>query len=78
MVAYREHMRLRIPLSAISAQAHKLGAQTKLTLDSVTDLVTLAKQWEVLCPSNPKNSGSVSTSNFKTPSSTTLPRSCRR
>lgn len=71
-------MRLHIPLCALSTQAHGLDSQTKLTFDSVTELVTLIKQWEVLCLSSPKNSGDGSTSNFKTPSSTTSPRSSRR
>ena len=78
IVAYRECMRLHIPLSAISAQAHRLNSQTKLTLDGVTELVTLITQWEVLCLSSPKNSGDGSTSNFKIPSSMTSPRSSRR
>jgi len=78
MVVYREYMRLRIPLSAISVQPHQLDSKTKLTLDSVTELVTLIKQWEVLCPSSLKNSGDGSTSKFKTPSSMTSHRSSRR
>jgi hypothetical protein len=56
-VIYQGHMQLRIPLSAthLSAPAQSLG--TKLTLESVTELVLLTQQCEALCPFFPTLSG---------------------
>ena len=43
-VAYREHMTLRIPLQATTLMATQPATPTKLTLDAVRELVTLAEQ----------------------------------
>ena len=59
-VIYRDPMRLRIPLSATDLAPARQGPLSKLTLAAVTELVTLAEQGELLCPSPPKPSGSGS------------------
>ncbi len=60
VVAYRGYMRLRIPVSATQLVPPQRYLSTKLTLESVTELVTLAKQCEVLCQSNRVQSGADS------------------
>ncbi|MBD2628921.1 hypothetical protein [Trichormus variabilis] len=60
VVAYQGHMRLRIPLSATQLAIPKQYLCTKLTLESVTELVNLVKECEVLCQSNPVKSGVAS------------------
>ena len=77
-VRYRDYMRLRIPWSATSLAPPRQLSTTKLTLAAVTELVTLARQCEVLCPSPPKPSGRGSRRRSKTPSSKNSPQSCRR
>ncbi|GEM_PF-5205128 len=69
VVAYRGYMRLRVPIEAthLAPQHSYLG--TKLTLESVTELVTLATECEVLCQSNPAQSGTASAQNCNKPSS---------
>ncbi|MDJ0733511.1 MAG: hypothetical protein QNJ47_05380 [Nostocaceae cyanobacterium] len=44
VVAYQGHMRLRIPLSATQLSLPQQYISTKLTLKSVTELVTVATQ----------------------------------
>lgn len=70
VVVYQGHMRLRIPLSATQLSLPKQYLGTKLTLESVTDLVTLATECEVLCQSNPVKSGAASPRRSKKKSST--------
>ncbi len=60
VVAYRGYMRLRIPLEATQLTPPQRYLSTKLTLESVTELVTLVFQCEVLCLSNPVQSGVAS------------------
>jgi hypothetical protein len=57
-------MVLRIELSAtdLAADTHRTRT-TKLTSQAVTELATLAKQCEVLCPTDPKTSGEDSRPN---------------
>ena len=69
IVKYQGHMRLRIPLSATQLTPTKRYLGTKITRDSVTELVTLASQCEVLCPSHRDKSGSVCPQNDKNKSS---------
>jgi hypothetical protein len=59
VVAYQGHMRLRIPLAATQLALPQEVLGTKLTWESVTELVTLAEQCEILCPSQPPPSGSA-------------------
>jgi hypothetical protein len=56
-VVYRDTMTLRIPLAATNLTAPQPGSPTKLTLDAVLELVTLAEQCEAVCPSDPAMSG---------------------
>lgn len=77
-VAYDQQMTLRIPLEATNLGPTRPRSQTKLTLDALTELITLAEQYEVLCPTNLKKSGLVCQSKSKTKSSTSSRRSSRR
>lgn len=67
LVRYRQHIHLRIALSATDLVPARQTPRSKLTLASVTDLVTLAKPYEELCPSHPKRSGSDYRPRTKTP-----------
>jgi hypothetical protein len=58
-------MLLRIPLAATSLSPSLPVVRTKLTTQALQELVTLATQGEVLCPSNPPPSGLASLSNSK-------------
>jgi hypothetical protein len=58
LVVYRDYMTLRIPLAATNLTAPRPALPTKLTLDAVLALVTLAEQCEALCPPHPLMSGS--------------------
>ncbi|MDJ0682390.1 MAG: hypothetical protein QNJ18_21325, partial [Xenococcaceae cyanobacterium MO_167.B52] len=49
IVKYQGYMRLRIPLSATQLTPSIQYLGTKITRDSVSELVTLASQCEVLC-----------------------------
>lgn len=60
-----DSMRIRIPLSATKVAQHQQALGSKLTLESVTELVTLAQQYEILCPSLPTPSGTVLTPHCK-------------
>ncbi len=65
LVAYRQYMLLRIPVRATSLSPSLPVHRTKLTLEAVRDLVTLATQCEVLCPPVPTMSGPASRPNSK-------------
>src|SRR5215475_4787864 len=78
LVAYRQYMVLRIPVTATSLFPSLPVAHTKLTFQAVQDLVTLATQCEVLCPLAPPPSGPASLPNSKRKSGKNLPRSSRR
>lgn len=77
-VAYRERMVLMIPLPATSLQPTRRGAATKLTLEAIQDLVTLAGESEDACPSTRATSGVSSLKTSAVPSPMTLPRSSGR
>jgi len=64
-----DRMRIRIPLSATQLALPQRALGSKLTLESVTELVTLAQQYEILCPSLPTPSGTVLTPHCKRSSS---------
>jgi hypothetical protein len=57
LVLYRESFTLRIPLSASNLAPPRSVSFTKLTSDSVAQLVTLAEQCEAVCPPDPPTSG---------------------
>ena len=57
-VSHRGFMTLRIELSATNLGINPPATQpTKLSLQAVTDLVELAEQCEVLCPTDRKTFG---------------------
>jgi len=78
LVSYREGMTLRISLLATSLAPSQPAGQTKLTLNALSDLISLAEQCEVLCTANPQKSGSDCLPSSKPKSSTTCRRSSRR
>ncbi len=69
IVKYQGQMRLRIPLSATQLTPTIQYLGTKITRDSVSELVTLASQCEVLCLSHHDKSGKVCPQNDKSKSS---------
>jgi len=78
LVSYRQYMLLRIPVAATSLMPSLVVARTKLTVQTVRDLVTLATQYEVLCPPNPPTSGIISPPNSKRKSAPSSRLSSRR
>lgn len=58
-VAYRDYMRLRIPLSATNLAPSQPALQTKFTAQAIAELIALAYECEVLCQSNHKTSGAA-------------------
>ncbi|MFZ0257484.1 MAG: hypothetical protein WAN46_18000 [Gammaproteobacteria bacterium] len=70
-VLYQDAMHLRLPLACTSLMPAGQGIGTKLTLASVTDLVTLATQCEVLCLSPQTPSGTACPRRSKTKSAAT-------
>lgn len=77
-VSYRDYMILRIPLLSTNLTPYRPAGQTKLCLEALTDLISLAEQCEVLCPSTLQQSGSDCLQDSKPKSSTTCRRSSRR
>lgn len=78
LVAYREHMVLRIPVAATNLAPPRPTLQTKLTLEAITALITLAEQCEVLCLSNQATSGNDCLPNCDDEPPMTSQPSCRR
>jgi hypothetical protein len=70
-VLYKDPMRLRIPLNSTQVGLPRCYLGTKLTLESVTELVTLFHQCDALCPSPPIKSGEGSPPDSKPASSKT-------
>jgi hypothetical protein len=57
-VFYREHIRLRIPLSATDRATSLLARRgTKVTLEGIHELIALAKECQSSCRNNPPSSG---------------------
>jgi hypothetical protein len=77
-VGYRDYMTLRLPLAATNLAAPRLGIATKLTLDAVTDILTLAGAWEAICPTNPTSSGNTCQATSSEASAPSLPPSSAR
>jgi len=71
-------MRIRIPLSVTQLALPQRALGSKLTLESMTELVTLAEQYEILCPSLPTPSGTVLTPDCKQSSSKNSKPSARK
>ena len=61
LVIYQDSMVLRIPMAVTNLVPPRPASENKLTLAAITELVSLAEQWEVLCLSNPTKSGHDST-----------------
>jgi hypothetical protein len=78
LVSYRQEMLLRIPVAATSLIPSQARTPIKLTATAVRDLVALASQYEVLCPSNPPMSGGDSLPNSKRTSTRNSSLSSRR
>ncbi len=78
LVTYREYMTLRIPLCATNLVPPRPTSQTKLTLEAVSELISLAKQCEGVCPLDPSTSGHNCHQNSNVKSSTTSHRSSKR
>jgi len=78
MVHYRQEMLLQIPVAATNLIPVPVRTTTKLTAGAVKELVTLAREYEVLCPSIPPLSGSDSLPHSKCTSAPNSPRSFRR
>ena len=57
---YKDPMRIRIPISATNLAPTAKVPTSKLTLTSVTELITLAEQCEGLCQSHQNRSGTGS------------------
>jgi hypothetical protein len=55
-ISYQD-MVLRLPIAATNLVPARPTLSSKLTLEAIEDLISLAEQWEVPCPSNPTPSG---------------------
>jgi len=64
-VSYRKHMTLRIPLSDTKLSETRLVVPTKLTLQSLNEFISIAKECEELCHTNLNTSGKVCLPNLK-------------
>ncbi len=78
IVSYGEDMRLRIPVAATSLAAPGQTPKVKLTVAAVTELVTLANDYEVLCLSIPNASGGGCRRRSSRPLSKNSPPSSKR
>ena len=77
-VRYRGTLVLRLPTAATSLAPPRPALQTKLTFEAVTELVTLARHCEALCPPSPPLSGPPSPPPCVLGSATTSVPSSRR
>ena len=78
LVGFRGHMALRIPVGATNLAPARPCPRSKLTLAAITELISLAEQCEVLCPSNREKSGDACRQDSVARSLPTSPRSCKR
>jgi hypothetical protein len=60
IVAYQDHITLRIPVAATNLVSVQPRLATKLTVEAVTELISLAEQYEVICPTHRQPSGTTS------------------
>jgi hypothetical protein len=77
-VLYRGYMQLRVPLSVTNLSAAAPAFRAQLTAEAIQELLALAGQYGLLCPSPPDTSGAVCPMNSVEKSAPPLPRSCRR
>ena len=78
LVSYHDYIVLRIPVLATNLVSLRPTTPTKLTLQAITELISVAEQCEVLCQSNPSKSGTDCLQNCKDGSATISQRSSRR
>ena len=78
LVGFRGHMALRIPVSATNLAPTRPCPRAKLTLAAITELISLAEQCEVLCPSNRARSGDACRQDCAARSLQTSPPSSKR
>ena len=78
MVHYRHEMLLQIPVAATNLIPVLVRTTTKLTAGAVKELVTLAREYEVLCLSPPPMSGGDSLPHSKRTSARNSSPSSRR
>lgn len=80
LVAFRDHILLRLPSAATSLASRTPGGMaSKLTIEAMQELVTLTENSGVeACSSGPSASGPVSPRRYGVMSLTSLPRSSRR
>jgi hypothetical protein len=60
VVAYRDFMRLRIPVQATNLAGAVARLRTQFTRAALLDLLALLQECEVPCPAPPEDSGSGS------------------
>lgn len=70
IVAYQDHITLRIAVAATNLGTTQPRLTTKLTVEAVTELISLAEQYEVICPTHRQSSGTTSPQKSKIKSST--------
>ncbi len=78
-VSYHGNMVLRIPLMATNLVSSRQTSRLKLTLESLTELISLAENWEgISCHINQRKSGTDCPQNCKNKSPTNYRQSYRR
>jgi hypothetical protein len=77
-VAYQECMVLRLPRTATNLTARSPRIPTTLTSHAITELISLAEQYEVLCRTTPEPSGTRSVPHSKPISAPNSQPSSRR
>ena len=80
LVAYQEHIRLRLPIAATNLALRPLGeVASKLTTEAMRELITLTDSSGVeACSSGPSASGTAFPKRCDATLLTSLPRSSRR
>lgn len=78
LVAYQDHMLLRIPLLATNLLPVQPRVATRLTLAALEELLSVAEALEVVCPPNPKTSGETCPPNAKSKSQRNSPPFSRK
>ena len=79
VVAYRDSLRLRIPVLVTNlAPGHLAAARTKFTREAIQELLSLVEECILSCPNNPQPSGTASRHACNNRSRTTSPSSSRR
>jgi hypothetical protein len=69
VVYHHKGVYLRLPIAATDLAPSTRPTPTKLSVQAVTELITLAEQYRLLCPSAQQPSGSTSAPHADKPSS---------